>query len=105
MADIRNPRLVHGEPSNGTYSNRCENEPVAEAVCMRSKLLRKQAGDGDGREIVVAERGVADMRVDEDFVLRLALQQRLAIGKDARLQIGIYLHLEGPVAQRIALAL
>ncbi len=52
-----------------------ERYPEFLPLCESLRVLRRQPGDGEGREVLVAEMGVGYMAIRERFTTRVSLDQ------------------------------
>ena len=79
----------------GERADRARGEQKAVGVAQRAveELAREHRRDRDPGEVVVGERGVADVGRDEDLARALALDLELRVGEVAGLERGVDDHL------------
>src|SRR5262249_49703327 len=80
--------LVARKPSQRSDRAGDEEKAIAVARPKRLDMPRQHRRDRDPREVVVGERGVADMTGKQDRVVALARYQQLAIAEVTERQIG-----------------
>ena len=84
------PVDVPGQPGDGADGSRDEEETVrTPPLVLVQEVPGKVGGDADARKVVVAERGMANVCRDQEFVVEFARQEQLAVGQMARLQGGV----------------
>ena len=83
MPDAAHPMLIAREPGDRADRARGEQKTVAVARSQRGEALGQKRQQRQPRAVVVGERGVADMRREQELVVRLAAVQILAVTEAA----------------------
>ena len=103
VLDAVEPILVPREPGQRPDRRRAEQEAVGVAPLLRLQMPGERRQQHDPREVVVAERGVADVGREQDLVLGLARQEAFRVGDDAVLERGVDHGLVLAVLERLEL--
>ena len=96
---------IASEPGDRADRARGEQESVGEPGALAQAVARQLDGDGDAREVVVAEGRMADVGGDQDLLVALALDPELAVAERARSEARVDADLVARLGQRVALAL
>ncbi len=93
VGDTSHSRLVFRQPGNRADRAGREHEAIPVLARAAGKRSRELAGDCDTAGIVIRQRGVANVREDDDLLGYATRQKALRVGEAPGLQIGVDAHL------------
>ena len=100
VLDAAHPMLVAREPGDRADCPRGEQKTVAVARPQRGEALGQKRQQREPRAVVVGERRVADVRREQELLVRRAAVQILAVGEAAGVEARVNHHLVQAVGQR-----